>query len=103
MDKCEVEFLLQTALHPYTFSNLNFDSKKEEVSLIYEGIKYLISFTQEKGRIAGAVVHYLDDNSNCYHSDLADLIQVCILRQIRIDFLESKLYSEKGEKNGRFF
>ena len=97
MEKYEAEFLIQRAIYPYTFSDFKFDSEKNEATFIYLEIKYLVSFTPEKGKIRGAVVHYFD-NGNIYHSDLSDLIQVCILHQIKIDSLESKLDKKKGEQ-----
>jgi len=97
LEKYEAEFLVQRAIYPYTFSDFNFDSEKNEATFIYKEIKYLVSFTPEKGKVRGAVVHYFE-NGNIYSSDLSDLIQVCILHQIKIDSLESKLYSRKGEK-----
>jgi len=96
-DHFKVKSLIQTAVDPYIFSDFNFDPKKEEAFFVYKEIKYSVRFTQKKGKIIGAVVHYLD-NGYVYQSDLADLIQVCILHQIEKDSLISKLPKKERER-----
>jgi len=93
MDKDEIKKLISNSLDNNTLRDFEFNSEKSEVKFIYKNDKYTVTFTQSKG------IFQIVSVDGLYSNKSADLIKICIEKQIKINLLESELLKYK-KKDG---